>query len=92
MGLDGGLTTVEGLVLEDTPRTAGWLLGTGFGCGRLLFEVFGGSLLLLDAIVASVKQEHYSSSACLKKQNNACSAANTTYKHSLDKKPSSYHH
>lgn len=61
--LDGGLTAEEGLMLVDTPRTAGWLLGTGFGCGRTWFEVFCGSLLLLAAIVASVKQKQHLSPA-----------------------------
>lgn len=57
--LDGSLTAVEGLTFEDTPRAAGWLLGTGFGCGGTWFEVFWGSLLLLDASVASVKPGQY---------------------------------
>lgn len=57
-GLDGGLTAVEGLMFVDGLCTAGWLLGTGFGCGRTRLEVWG-SLLLLVASVASVKQEQH---------------------------------
>lgn len=52
MGLVGALTEVEGLMVEDTE---GWLLD--FGCEGARFEFETRGFLLLDANVASVKEQ-----------------------------------